>query len=611
VLQQMRGLAKYVWVLVALFFVGGFLLYETSGLMGRTPVTATTAVAVVNGTEIPYQAYIARVQQEIQSQQQQAGGRSLSQDDNRRIENAVFDQMVNDVLLQEQYRKRGIVVTDDEVREFARYAPPPWIVQAPELQTNGRFDPEKYQRLLASPQARQGGLLVSLEQYYRSEIPREKLLDQVTSGVYVSDEELWRAWRDQHDSAQVSYVAFNPTNDSAAAKAISDDDLRAYFDKHKDEFQLPGHASLSVVIIHRAITAADTAATRAHAEALRDSIVKGTIKFEDAAKTESADTASGRNGGDLGRGAKGRFVAEFEKAAYDLKPGEVSAPVLSPFGFHLIRVDEKKGDTLALRHILLRIQPSDSANARLDREADQLSKTAGSSEIGAKLDTAARQLNLPINHITALEDEPATLNGMPVPSVSAWAFGGAKVGETSELFDDDNGYYMARLDSLTAGGEPNFENAKEEVRRRVALERALDKLVPQAQQLASAAAGSSLEAAAQQMNMKVQQTPMFTRTTVVPGLGQFTQAVGAAFALPVGAVSQPVKTDNSVFVLRVDKRVLSDSTAWAAQKQAQRTLRLQQLRRDRVDMFMSDIRKSAKIDDRRKEINAATRQAQT
>src|SRR5689334_18312550 len=198
----MRGLAKYVWVLVALFFVGGFLLYETSGLMGRTPVTATTAVAVVDGTEIPYQAYIARVQQEIQSQQQQ-NGRSLSQDDTRRIENAVFDQMVNDVLLQEQYRKRGIVVTDDEVREFARYAPPPWIVQAPELQTNGRFDPEKYQRLLASPQARQGGLLVSLEQYYRSEIPREKLIDQVTSGVYVSDEELWRAWKDQHDSAQV------------------------------------------------------------------------------------------------------------------------------------------------------------------------------------------------------------------------------------------------------------------------------------------------------------------------------------------------------------------------------------------------------------------------
>ena len=161
--------------------------------------------------------------------QQQRERRTLSQDDTRRIENAVFDQMVADILLRSEYRRRGIVVSDDEVREFARYAPPPWITQAPELQTDGRFDPEKYQRLLASPQARQGGLLISLEQYYRSEIPREKLYDQIASGVYVSDAELWRAWRDQHDSAQVSYVAFTPAMDSTAAKSISDSDLRVVF----------------------------------------------------------------------------------------------------------------------------------------------------------------------------------------------------------------------------------------------------------------------------------------------------------------------------------------------------------------------------------------------
>ena len=126
-LQQMRGLAKYIWVLVALVFVGGFLLYETSGLMGRTPVTATTAVAVVNGEEIPYTVFMNRVQNEIQ-QQQQRERRNLSQDDTRRIENAIFDQMISEILLRSEYRRRGIVVTDDEVREFARYAPPPFVV---------------------------------------------------------------------------------------------------------------------------------------------------------------------------------------------------------------------------------------------------------------------------------------------------------------------------------------------------------------------------------------------------------------------------------------------------------------------------------------------------
>ena len=608
-LQQMRSLAKYIWVLVALVFVGGFLLYETSGLMGRTPVTSTTAVAVVNGQEIPYRDYQARVQNEVQSEQQRSG-RSLSQDDTKRIENAVFDQMVAEVLLADQYRRRGIVVTDDEVREFARYAPPPWITNAPELQTDGRFDPEKYQRLLASPQARQSGLLLQLEAYYRSEIPREKLLDQVSSGVYVTDAELWRAWRDQHDSAQVSYVSFAPAIDQAAIKAVSDGDARAYFNQHKDEFQSTGHAVLSVVIIPRVITAADTAVVRTHAQALRDSIVKGTQKFEDAAKRESADSVSGANGGDLGAAPGSRYVSEFTKAAEALKPGEVSPPVLSPFGFHIIRMDSRKGDTLSLHHILLRIEPSDTATTRIDQLADTLSRTAASSEQGSKLDSAAKRLGLKIVRVDAVENEPSTYNGQVVPSVSAWAFGGARPGETSEMFDDENGYYLARLDSLQQGGDVTFESVRDQVRSRVAQMHAVDKIMPEAQKLAAAAATSTLEAAAQQSGKKVEQSPVFARASVVPGLGQFTQAVGAAFALPVGAVSQPVRTTNAADVIRVDKRIIADSSAWVAQKAAQKATRLQQLRDQTVQMFLQDLRKSAKVEDRRKEINATLRRQQ-
>lgn len=609
-LQQMRGLAKYIWVLVALFFVGGFLLYETSGLLGRTAITPTTAVAVVNGQEIPYNVYINRVQNEIQAAQQRTQGRSLTEDDNRQIENSVFDQMVAEILLNNEYRKRGIVVTDDEVRQFARYAPPSWITSAPELQTNGQFDAEKYQRYLSSAQARESGLLVSLEQYYRTEIPREKLFDQISSGVYVSDAELWRAWQDQHDSAQVSYVGFTPATDTAAAKAISDDDLEKYFDQHKSEFQGTGRASLTVLMIPKTVSSADTAAARARAVAIRDEIIKG-AKFEDVAKRESADTASGQQGGDLGKGVKNRFVPEFENAAYALKVGEISQPVLSPFGFHIIRVDEHKGDTLAVHHILVSIRASDSSTARIDKEADQLSRLAANSEQGSKLDSAAKMLKLPLVTVQAVEDQPAVLNGRVIPSVSAWAFGGSKVGETSDLYDDENGYYLARLDSLSPGGEPKFENVKGEVRSRVAAQRAIEKLVPEAQKLASAAAGSTLETAAQQAGKKVEQTPMFTRSSFVPGLGQFSEPIGASFALPVAAVSQPVASDQGVYVIRVDKRVLADSAAWAKQKQAQRTARLQQLRQQRIQMFLQDIRKAANIDDRRREINAATRRSES
>ncbi len=606
----MRSLAKYIWVLVALVFVGGFLLYQTSGLIGRTPVTASTAVAVVNGTEISNSQYQARVQNEIQSEQQRSGGRSLSEDDTRRIQNGVFDQMVSDVLLQNEYRRRGIVVTDDEVREFARYAPPPWILQAPELQTGGRFDPEKYQRFLSSSQARSSGMLYSLEQYYRTEIPKEKLYDQIGSGVYVSNEELWRAWRDQHDSAQVSYVAFTPAPDSAAAKAISDADLKTYYDQHKAEFDIPGRAVLSVITIPRAVTAADTAAARAHAAALRDEIVKG-AKFEDVARRESSDSGSAVNGGDLGKSPKARYVTEFSKAADALKVGEISQPVLSPFGFHIIRLDAKKGDTLSLHHILVPIQVADSTATRLDRKADSLSKMAASSEEGAKFDSAAKKLGLSIAKVDAFEDQTAMANGRAIPSVSAWAFSGVKPGETSDLFDDENGFYLARLDSLRLGGGENFDNAKEAVRARLAVERQLDKVMPAAQKLSATAAGSNLDAAAQQDSKKVDKTPaMFARGSVVPGLGQYNEAIGAAFGLPVGAVSQPVRTTDNVFVLRVDKRIVADSSEWQKQVPAQRASRIQQLRQQRIQMFLQDMRKSAKVDDRRKQINAAVRRTQ-
>ncbi len=605
----MRSLAKYIWVVVALVFVGGFLLYQTSGLMGRTPVTATTAVAIVNGHEIPYRDFQLRVQNDIQ-QAQSRQGKTLNQDDTRQIENNVYDQMVTEELLDEQYRKRGIIVTDDEIREFARYAPPPWITSAPELQTDGKFDADKYQRFLASSEARTSGLLVQLENYYRTEIPKDKLLDQISTGVYVTDAELWRAWRDQHDSAQVSYITFPPTVDEVAKRAVSDADVRAYYDQHKDDFQASaGRAAVSLVVIPRVMTAADSATAKAHAQALRDEIAKG-AKFEDVAKRESADTISGAKGGDLGAAPKSTYVAEFSKAADALKPGEISQPVLSPFGYHLIRLDSKKGDTLSLHHILIPIQPSDSAGARIDRMADTLSRMAASNEEGSKLDAAAKHLGLPVVHIQAFEDQPAVWNGQQVPSVSAWAFGGAKTGETSELFDDEHGYYLARLDTLHQGGDAGFDAVKESIRTRLATQRAVDKVMPDAQKVAAAAAASSLEAAAKQAGKKVDQTTMFSRGSLVPGLGQYTEAVGAAFALPVGAVSQPVRTDEAAYVLRVDKRVVADSAAWEKQKATQKELRLNQVRQQKIQMFMADLRKASKIVDHRREINSAVRRQQ-
>ncbi|HZK78771.1 MAG TPA: peptidyl-prolyl cis-trans isomerase [Gemmatimonadaceae bacterium] len=604
----MRSSAKYIWIFLVVAFVGGFLLAETSGLLGTARVTTSTAVATVNGEDILASTWFNATAQ-LEQQTTQQSGRSVSLDERRRLSDQAFEQLVSDVLLRQEYKRRGIRVTNDEMAEAAKFAPPPQLAQSPELQTDGRFDPEKYQRFLASPAARQQGILVQLEAYYRDQIPREKLFEQVASDVYLSDERLWTMWQDTRDTAQMSYVAFRPGMIPDREVTVAESDIKDYYDKNKKDFERPARAVVSVIVIPREVTAADSAALRNRILGLRDRIMKGE-KFEDVAKAESSDSASAANGGMLGAGVRGRFVPAFEDAAYALKAGEVSQPVLTPFGYHLIKVDVKKGDTLTLRHILLPLQQSDAEATATDRRADDLAKIAASSDKPEVLDEASKKLGIPIKHGSALETDALTIDGKFIPSVGPWAFEGAKVGETSDLFDSEDGYYLGRLDSLTKGGIPSLEQATPEIRGILAIQKKLDKLMPRATQFAAAAAKTSLEDAAKASGIAVTQSKPFTRVGGAEGIGRLNQAIGAAFKLPISAVSAPIRTYDAIFVERVDQRVLQDRAVFEKTKETQRAPLTNQLRQQKVRDFLQNLRESAKVVDKRKEIESANRQAQ-
>ncbi|MEP6508574.1 MAG: peptidyl-prolyl cis-trans isomerase [Gemmatimonadales bacterium] len=604
----MRSSAKYIWIFLVVAFVGGFLLAETSGLLGTARVTTSTAVATVNGEDILASTWFNATAQ-LEQQTTQQTGRSVSLDERRHLSDQAFEQLVSDALLRQEYRRRRIGVTNDELAEAAKFAPPPQLAQSPELMTDGRFDPDKYQRLLASPAARQQGILVQLEAYYRDQIPREKLFEQIASEVYLSDERLWMMWQDTRDTTQMTYVAFRPDLIKDSEVTVAESDIKDYYNKNKKDFEKPARAVVSVIAIPRTVTAADSAAVRNRISALRDRIVKGE-KFEDVAKAESSDSASAANGGLLGPGVRGRFDPVFEEAAYALKVGEISQPVPTQFGYHIIKVDEKKGDTLTIRHILLPIAQSDAAATATDRRADELAKIAASSDKPEALDEASKKLGLPIKHGSVLDTDALTIDGKFVPSVGPWAFAGAKVGETSDLFDADNGYYLGRLDSLTKGGIPSLEQATSEIRAILAIQKKLDKLMPRATQFAAAAAKSSLEDAAKANGLAVIQSKPFTRVGGAEGIGRLNQAIGAAFKLPIGAVSAPIRTYDAIFVERVDQRVMQDRSVFEKTKETQRAQLTNQLRQQKVRDFLENLRENAKVTDRRKEIESANRQAQ-
>jgi peptidyl-prolyl cis-trans isomerase D len=612
VLQSMRSTgAKYlIWiVLVAVPFVFIFLFYQTSGLSSRGPATATSTVASVNGEEISLIDW-QRVLSQREQEANQRLGRQLTLDEQKQLEQNVFDELVDNILLDQELARRHIGVTDAEIIEAARTSPPPDLMNAPQLQTDGKFDEQKYLRFLSSPMAKEEGLLTGLEAFYRQQIPREKLSEQIAAGVFVSDEQLWSLWRDTHDSAQISFVRFVPDSAEEAAAVITDADLRSYYDQHHDELTRKGQAVVSIVMLPKVITHADSAATLAHLLALRAQIEKG-ANFADIAKQQSSDSASAIHGGSLGWGKHGRFVPEFESAAWALKPGQVSGPVLTPFGYHLIKMDSARGDSALFSHILLRIQQSDSSAALLNARADSLERLGAQAETPEQFDHAIKVMGLTPSTVHVTEETPLFWNGHQVPSVGTWAFGGAKVGESSELYEGTDGFYLARLDSLTPGGLPSFAAAEPTLRRLVAVEKAQDALVAPARQLATQAAATSLEQAAKAAKLPVVTTPVFTPTGYVPDVGRMNEVVGAAFGLPVGAISSPIETSSDVFVIHVDRRVPTDSAAWVKQKDTQRQNVLRDLRRQRVDEFLTDLHEVARIVDNRKAIEAATQKAST
>ena len=110
------------------------------------------------------------------------------------------------------------------------------------------------------------------------------------------------------------------------------------------------------------------------ADSVRALLMAGTVKFEEYATNFSEDPGTAVKGGKLGTTARGELVPDYEAAAYVMKPGEISQPVASMFGVHLIRLDERAGEKITTSHILFKIVPSENDRARTEARADSLIK---------------------------------------------------------------------------------------------------------------------------------------------------------------------------------------------------------------------------------------------
>lgn len=594
VMKQMRENTKWIMLVTALAFVGLMVFQWGMDVSGRS-ANAQGDLGKVNDSAITY-AEFNDAYRSLYDQRQQQTKTPITTAESKQIEDQAWNQIVMDRLIAQELHRRGIAVTDQEVKDAARFSPPPEFYNYEIFQTNGQFDLEKYQRFLGSTQA-DPQLLRDLEAYYRRVIPRSKLFQQVTGTVVVPDGELWRLYREQHEKASVRYVALDPQALVPAANvSVSDEDIANYYNQHRADFQRPAGAEVKVTSVSKTPTAADTAAALAHAREVRQEIVNG-ADFAEVAQRESQDQGSAAQGGSLGTIHKGQTVPPFEEAVWSARIGKITQPVGTPFGFHLIRVDSRNADSATVSHILIPIQRTPESEDSLLSRVDSLESMVGR----MTLESAAQDLGLTVR-TTQLSPVIPTLPGVGnVGEGVNWVFQDKPDnGDISAIYENDNRFYVMELVSRQDERPLTLEEATPTIRGILVRQRQHERARDIGRQLMDRLGnGASFEEVAASAGAQVRTAGPFTRVDYVPGIGSANAVIGAAFGLAKGQTSQLLDTDQAFYVIQVTDRTPANREEWKSQLAQQRQQVLNSIRSQRLDQFLSALRDNATIVDNR------------
>ncbi len=593
-MRQMREATKPIMLVTALAFVA-LMVFEwgmdasgmSSGSLGE--------IGSVNGDPVPYDAYMAayrRLYDQVQNSQE---GMITSQQ-NREIEDAAFDEVVTQILIQQELRERGITVSDQEISEAAQFSPPDYL-RPQFINTQGQFDLQSYQAFLATLPPEQ---LLILEAFYRDVIPRGKLLRQVTSGIFVSDGDLWQRYRDANEQVEIRFVPFDPaTRYPDADFTVSESAIEEYYEDNQEEFEVPARATVRAAVLSKTPSAADTAASLERAREVRAQIVGGE-DFGTVARRESADQGTAALGGELGVFLPGEMSPAFNDAAFSAPVGQITQPVQTPFGYHLIEVQDRWGqDSVQARHVLIPIELTDDSEIRILTLADSLEDMSEE----RSLEEAAAAVGATYTTVEMSEDFPFLTGAGQVSEGADWAFEEALPGDVSLVYETSQAFYALELVESEPAGVLPLTDVRTSIESRLRLEQKLARAEEEASGvLDRVRGGESLANVAADQGLELRTAGPFSRQDFVPGIGRQNAAIGAAFGTPVGEVSDVVTTAANAFIIEVVSHTPADSAAWETQVSLQRDQVIASLQQQRLDEWITALRESAVIVDRRAEV---------
>lgn len=621
------------WLKWSLFFVvvAFILLYIPSYLQTPgMPAGANDVVASVDGRDITVARFRRAYQQQMQAYRNQFGGnmdeRLLRQ---LGIDQRIVQQMIEEEAALAEAERLGITASDEEARER--------ILALPYFRENGQFVGDaRYRQMLqmANPPLRPS----EFEDQIRRSIVLEKLQGALTDWISLTDREIEDEFRRRNEKVKLAVVNFPAEKfRESVAGSVTDADVAKAFEDRKDDYRLPEKrkikfATIDTQAIHERTQVTpedvqrhyednqqqfstpeqvrashillktegkDDAAVRKQAEEILAKVKAPGADFAKIANQYTEEEIGKTRGGDLEFFGRGRMAKEFEDASFALQPGQISPVVKSPFGYHVIKVTDRKPPvTRPLDEVSTQIQEQIKAE-RSQAEAQRIAtEVAALLKSPSDLDTVAKPRGLTVSESAFFaRDEPIAGLGM-APAAAERAFE-MKEGDVSEALRTPQGFAFITVTGTQAARVPTLDEVKAKVREDVVKKKALEEARKKAAEIAATLKTGDFTARAKAAGLEAQTSELIARGGAIPEAGVSPAVDAAAFSLPAGAVSDPIVTDNGAVVVKVlEKKDVTPAEVTAGKSQLREEL-LNERRNRFYTSYMNKARDRMKIDIKR------------
>jgi peptidyl-prolyl cis-trans isomerase D len=594
-MKQMRqGTKPVLWIIIAAFV--GTIIFAW-GMDFTAPDTARGVVGSVNGQDLRLDDYSFLYQNALAQQQQQRG--DVSEDDATRIREEVFDQMVGSQIMQQTTEKVGLQVTNLELAEHLRRFPPQEIRTLDLFVTNGQFDYNKY---LAAYQNPDPALWIQIEALVRPRVMQQKLYEYVTTTTVMDDAEVKMLYEAAGEKVKVRYVMVQSATYLDSVPAVDSVSAEEWYKAHMEEFKHGERARIKYVQFDKKASAEDSAEVLREADQIAQQARSG-VDFTSLVQQYSEDNSSPT--GDLGWFGKGAMVKPFEDVAFTMDSGQVSDPVVTRFGIHVIKCDGRRGvgDSMQVKafHVLMKVEASSGSLSDLRLRAEQFGEELKSQTI----DSLSKEYGV-VSRVTSYFERG---QDVPIlgkqPAIAQWTFS-SKPGAISIPFETNAGFVVAVVDALEPEGHATFSESKARIMSRLRTEEAknyavqvLDRVAPRLQ------AGGELADIAVLVGRTVDSTSTtFGRGDMVPGVGDDAIFRGAAFALArTGQKFSPVtKVGRGAAILQIIDHVSADPQLYIDKRDSIMTTALENKKQMHFQAWYEKMRAEADVEDFRYQI---------